>query len=574
VSRRALLAVLAALAAAPAPAQAVQSTHLPVRSHDGAVLDGWVHLPDGTSATSRVPIVLVISPYWGNLTPSAADIDRATTEYSDPLRKTGIALRSLVDRGYGVALYNMRGTGASGGCMDIFGPDEQRDSKVLVEAMADAPFSTGRVATVGKSIPGFAALAAAATQARGLRAVIASSPVTDAYAITFTPQGAQHVNGEPNHPSRQALAPAPPVDTNPASAGGTAQSIATGSPGAVAGSVCPNAAEQLRNGLLGRTLGSHDERYWRDRRLLEALSRASTPILLTSGFHDDLIWNFQEADWWEALRGGPRRLVLSRDKHLWPTRAGFDGEVLAWLDHFLRDGPAPPSLGRVDFQDRSGRWHETSSWPPAGTHDELLLFSGEGLSDDPGGERRTFRAVRDVVSTSGVDDSFRSGDEPTICPTSAPGTSLSWLGAPVAERTLIAGHPYAVLSLASDLPAGVVEVSLYAQPAATCDARGVRFLGLGTADLRFHTGSWAARPFPVALPTTVRVDLPSMAEHLLPGERLLVVVNGGETPVPDPHVPQLTLHPGSRVTVPVAEGTFGGRRRPAIDPPRPHALGR
>src|ERR671918_141114 len=56
-----------------------------------------------------------------------------------------ITPRFLVARGYAVAGFNVRGTGGSGGCLEFFGPKEQRDQAVLVEWLAAQPWSNGRV---------------------------------------------------------------------------------------------------------------------------------------------------------------------------------------------------------------------------------------------------------------------------------------------------------------------------------------------------------------------------------------------------------------------------------------------
>ena len=53
-----------------------------------------------------------------------------------------------------VAIFNVRGTGNSGGCFSWLGPAEQRDQAFLVEWLAKRPWSNGRIGMMGLSYHG------------------------------------------------------------------------------------------------------------------------------------------------------------------------------------------------------------------------------------------------------------------------------------------------------------------------------------------------------------------------------------------------------------------------------------
>ncbi len=88
--------------------------HELVPSFDGVVLDGWIYRPKLPRGL-RAPVVLWTSPYFGETYPTADDPairDNSSAAYSVPIDL-------LVRSGYAVAVFNVRGSGNSGGCFEM-----------------------------------------------------------------------------------------------------------------------------------------------------------------------------------------------------------------------------------------------------------------------------------------------------------------------------------------------------------------------------------------------------------------------------------------------------------------------
>jgi X-Pro dipeptidyl-peptidase len=95
--------------------------------------------------------------------------------------------RHWAARGYAVSIAHIRGTGKSGGCVDMGGVREQADMAELVDwAGRRAEWSTGKVGMYGASWMGMAQLEAAMSEdrkkTRYLKAIIPVAPVTSSYA--------------------------------------------------------------------------------------------------------------------------------------------------------------------------------------------------------------------------------------------------------------------------------------------------------------------------------------------------------------------------------------------------------
>ena len=91
----------------------------------------------------------------------------------------------VMEAGYTWVQVDLRGTGASTGCLDWNGPGEQQDVVTAVEWAAAQPWSNGRVGLFGKSYDGVTGLIAAGNQPRGLAAVVAQEPAMEPYTYLY-----------------------------------------------------------------------------------------------------------------------------------------------------------------------------------------------------------------------------------------------------------------------------------------------------------------------------------------------------------------------------------------------------
>lgn len=577
----------------PLPGSA--SIHTPVTSHDGTMLDGYVRLP-ATSPGEKVPVVLWTSPYFGS---SNGSMDEPTMD------DAAGNVAALVNAGYAVATFSVRGTGTSGGCYEFHGENEQRDHYVLVEWLAMQPWSNGNVAAMGLSYDSGTAWEAAVEKPPHLRTIVVAGNMTDDYLFHSSPQGAVYPLGsrwsigylKPGFVARNSLLP--PIF-------GSTEALAA-YPNTRVERLCPEVVRVATEGSLHYLQEDRHQRFWDERRLIDRFPSVTTPVLLTQGFQEWTGHAFQDDIVWDALELAPKRMIVGQWAHEFPrlnpgnpswTPGGWHGELIGWLDHWLKGvGTEAPRLGVVDYQSDDGIWHEAAAWP-ANASSEVLYLRAGSLTPAAGPGNAAFRSAPNPrnIRDPGIDDELPVNvprnlgpdlvNATALCPdlvSQATRTAgLAYVSAPVSEATLLAGNPFAWLRLESDQPGGLIAVQLVdLAPDAGCDATGeptgARLLATGEADLRFNDGNFVGRDFPVGTPTNVRIDLFSVAAVLAPGHRLAFLVGYGDAfeRQPNPRfTPVLTVGAGgdanaSHLIVPIAEGTFGGSVPALPYPPRP-----
>jgi predicted acyl esterase len=153
---------------------------LTVDAHDGEKLYLEITRPkDGDD----LPVILEASPYHGTIA------DRAGTRmFPDPKDAEGnkIGLTGyFAPRGYAVAMMGLRGTGRSTGCLDHLGQNDKKDLKTVVEFLADAEWSNGKVGMTGHSYVGSTPSVAAAANPRGLTTIVPSAGLASMYDHQF-----------------------------------------------------------------------------------------------------------------------------------------------------------------------------------------------------------------------------------------------------------------------------------------------------------------------------------------------------------------------------------------------------
>jgi uncharacterized protein len=158
----------------------------PVPMTDGTVLRADIHYPTdpttGEPAAGPFPVLLSITPYGKKAPPPAAQIGGGATPY-------------LIKRGYIEAIVDVRGTGASSGSFEMFGPQQTHDGVDLVAWASTLPNSNGRVGTFGISYLGANQLfiAAAVGPNSPLKAIFPVMAANDFYRDVATMGGITHM---------------------------------------------------------------------------------------------------------------------------------------------------------------------------------------------------------------------------------------------------------------------------------------------------------------------------------------------------------------------------------------------
>lgn len=538
-------------------------------THDGTVLAGHVWRPDLPEGV-KAPVIVFASPYFG----MARDITEGDPR-NDP--STSYAPRmegfwgDFPRNGFALLLISVRGTGESGGCFGWGGLDEQRDQVATVEWVAAQPWSNGRVGYWGISYMGATPWMAAIHAPSALKAVWAGGIITDWYLNGYSPQGLSgNGYGEFSVGRFVGLGVVPPSDIPP-------QRYPEWAPHARE-RVCPGTPDAMLRHAGTTYVDDRKPAWFAERRYVDRFGDVTAALLVPHGLLDNGAHRIQEDAIWHALPNAPKWFLLGQwghttefDEQLATYPHGTDGWALtfAFFDFWLKGVGAPPRLDVVDYQTRAGAWREAAAWPPPEAREETL-FLGEGtLARSPQAGAWSFVASPAGTGTRPV-AAVPPSDERGCGPDG--GRSVLVFVSDALRAAILAGNPYALLTVSADRPGGGFRAELVAfKGASLCDdPASTVVVSRGGADLRFHDGRLVGRDFPVDRPTPVRVDLWNVAHDVPEGHRLALVL---QPPLEEaqPWSPTLTVHGGSHLVLPVVEGTLGGAAPPVEPPPRPFA---
>ena len=408
---------LLALACAPAAASAADAgpaypdaswTQASITEPDGTVLHTDI-LRDKSVPLDKdhpQPVVLSIGPYFnhsGQLGPAGPAENEATYDAVGPSAGPSDRFADFVEgsgllkKGYTFEMVDLRSYGGSTGCEDWGGPGEQSDVRTAIEWAASQPWSNGSVGTYGKSYDAMTGLIATDLQPKGLKAVVAQEPVYDDYRYLYG-DGMRRGNfaGTPGLYAAIAATPGPLMDaaSDPTYNVNGANDVDPNHPGCKAETV----AEQSGN-------SDHYSSYWRDRNFVAKATGSTVPLFLTQGLTEnntvsDGLTQFlanhagPERGWfgpWEHVRGNetcvPNDVSTGCAGHVGALkmgRAGWDDEVLAFYNQYLKDGPRD-AYPNFEVQTNDGKWRSEDQWPPADAVDRTSTLKAGTYADNAGG---------------------------------------------------------------------------------------------------------------------------------------------------------------------------------------------
>lgn len=469
------------------------SGHVMVAMRDGVTLDTNVMLPaDG----GRAPVILVRTPY----PPSGAE-----ATFSPFTRK-----------GYAVVVQSCRGTGKSNGVLDPLA-QEFADGQDTVRWLAGQSWSNGRIGTIGASYEGFTALAAS-IDAPEVRVVIADGAISDAFA---------------GWPLQRGI----PMDTGML---WWLEIVRTGRElleDPVYRSNVTNARPLI--GLDVKTHGKEDSTwraiaaaadrrsaFWDARSLLGKMSAQCTPTLHIQAANE---WADDPLEAWKAAQSSAcspdvkkhQRFILGAQGHAGAVYAPFSSSVegaalRAYLDHFLKGGPAVDAMPRVQyFVGGADAWRSSHAWPPSDARVVRFLDNGAGAftPTSPGAEK-----------TAALSLNPDTDDPCAVAP-----ESLSFASPPLDADLDIAGAPALVVTVSTTAEDGDLSAVLYEQTAsgeiAWSNAQRLR--------LRFRESYTEPRPMTPSAPTEVRLTFNSMARRLRKGSSLMLAIATAECGLPE-----------------------------------------
>ncbi|HEX2021942.1 MAG TPA: CocE/NonD family hydrolase [Candidatus Thermoplasmatota archaeon] len=467
----------------------------------------------------KLPVVMDAGPYYAGI------IDQV--KYRPP------TIEWLVPRGYVVAHMSIRGTGESGGCMELFSENEQKDVSEVVTWLGTQPWSTGSVGMIGRSYDGTTPLMAAGQGNPYLKTIVPISSVPSLRDLMF-----RNGTSEERGPIFHSVV----YWANYGLGAGDG-----GLPGHRQGhaqeQVCEDAVQGAVQGPLAMATGDVSDAYWEERDLRQkVLDNYNGSIWIIHGFED---WNVnpsQVVPWFNELQDKGLRVKMWMGVwgHAYPDRVDEHRNVrwdwaewvVRWFDSELKGldvdtGPV------VEVEDSLFVWRAEESYPPRDAN-WMELELGDGVLVPKG-------------NASGASE----------MPLAADGT-LSWTSEPLAQDMRIAGLPQIHVTVSPTTPVGGY---LFAELHDVFpDGRTMR-IGWAPIDLRYHAGG---NTEPATLvpgqPVLAKMEAEPMDAHLGEGHRLRLVLhkNGVEDVRESPSKELLLIGVGGGLSV---------LRLPVIDRP-------
>ena len=361
-----------------------------VQMSDGVVLRADVHHPTvpetGEPAAGPFPVLLSVTPYGKLAPPPAAQIGGGPTPH-------------LIRRGYIEVMVDVRGTGASGGSFEMFGPEQARDGVELVDWASTLPNANGRVGMFGISYLAINQLftAAAVGKDSPLKAIFPVMAANDFYRDAAAMGGVPHLRTVRGYGALYTMLNVINPTLEFFTRGGHPRPRA-------GGLAAVRQRGRRQRGYFGplvveaRTGGDacYDGPFWDSMRpdaVLSEVAANQVAVFLVGGWHDA----FQRgaplnyAALQNACAGRPAHAPMQPGQPLadrirlmmgpWYHVSDFDGLYmqdlqLRWFDYWLKDDAAAAiSDSPFSFQAiGDGRWYHTGEYPiPQTTPTRLYL---------------------------------------------------------------------------------------------------------------------------------------------------------------------------------------------------------
>ncbi len=509
------------LRARPARYGGFERTSRYLTMRDGVRIAVDICLPRGLAAGERVPAMVRQTRYFRRFQLQPALKRLLDEETLDPMNAS--MRRLFTSRGYAWIDVDARGSGASFGQRPCpwWMDGEVADGAEIAEFVIRQPWSNGRVGSTGVSYDGTTAEFLAITGHPAVRAVAPRFSLFDAYADVAFPGGLHNsyfteawesANAalDRNAPGEmvaliymlQAHGMLDPRLARHLDQPALSKLLSGVASWGLAGVAPVDSDSEAR--LLAEALASHTGNFNVHDGALETTFRDDSPTSSPLPGHTvddfsphsylDRLENVAVLSYGGWFDGGYAGSALTRHAALtahgvdsrllvgpWihggqldldpdapGRRAAFDHatELLRFFDRELWPELAPEGeLPRVRwFEMGTGRWRQSETWPPPGTHAETFHFeTGRRLARRPARPDATHTADMDLTVGSGKRTRWRT----LLCPyLQADGKGRSEEGylvfesAPLERDLVVTGHPLLVLSLSSSASDGAIVVYL------------------------------------------------------------------------------------------------------------------
>lgn len=338
---------------------------------DAGTINVDLYRPD---TTEKVPLILVASPYNTHYSPLDAGNSDAGKNPDDAnwisLPLYDWIRKEIMPRGYAFAQMDILGTRDSSGCMELAGSVERKATAQVIDAMAELPWSTGKVGMIGKSYLGQSQVSASVESPKHLVAIVPISPPTQEYNYHYE-NGVPYLVNAATNAAYYGGYSLPPAADDPADYAPVSAQRATCTPDNMAHSAS--------------SLGDYDA-YWADRdaRPLIPKERNDIAVFFIHGLAD---WNVKPDHIVYNDFPGPKMALLGQWAHDYPNRNTFDNATYGirtdwyftlhrWFDFHLKgidtglqaDAAACP----VQSQGSDTIWRCLHGFPPSNARGDIV----------------------------------------------------------------------------------------------------------------------------------------------------------------------------------------------------------
>ncbi|WP_317151515.1 CocE/NonD family hydrolase [Sphingopyxis indica] len=505
------------------------SLYVPVR--DGTRLAVNIYRPatGETPAAEKLPGIFVATPYRARFRDDKGEV----VELADSDR---LAVQTLLEAGYVVAVADIRGKGASFGTRRGFQDrTEARDSYDLIEWLAKQDYTTEKVGMIGCSYLGGTTFHAATAAPPSLKAVFVGASDLDKYGFVRRGGIPAQFNTRPDEPPEVDLASIPvDADTDGSQLKAAVAQHAGNTPMAGLWYGMP-----YRDSVSAYT----GNRFWEEvavYRYLDAIRKAGIATYFWGNWHDEPT---AQSILSAANMPGSKFLAGPGDHCVPPPGFDFTGEIRRYFDHYLKgvdngiEGEA-----RAKFIVENQGWMQSDKLP------------GEFATAVPfylaGGKSGTAKSVNDgtLLASPSVAGSDRFTVDYNVPdseyfafwapPMDAHG--LSYTSAELDAPMTLVGYPVVHVPVSSSTADANVFVYLDEIDASGKDeviafgrlALSHRKTGkapFDTLDLPWHSGMEAdVSPLPAGQKADLAIDLTPISRVVPAGHRLRVTITGAD----------------------------------------------
>ncbi len=542
------------------------ASHLPRRVE--VIEHAWIPMSDGCRLSARLWL-----PEHAQAHPVPAVLEYIPYRKSDATAVRDSTIHPyLAGHGYASVRVDMRGSGDSEGVMlDEYLPIEQQDCDQVIAWLAAQPWCTGKVAMIGISWGGVAALQAAVRNPPALATIVPVCASVDRYYD----DGGYYVGGLAGQ-----------------TVGWGAIMLGFNSrppdPQVVGEQWKALWLQRLEAPLFVQTWLEHQRRdaLWIQGSPCEHYDKFNCPVYAVTGWAD--CWPNTVLRLFEHLPPGvPRRGLIGPWGHTYPhlgfpgPDAGFLQQVVRWFDRWLKgvdngvdaepefcaylmqQVPATP-----DHAERPGRWIAEAHWPfssvvrerryfNAGRLDETLPLAGAFAIRSPqscglgSGEYMPWYTTAEKSAQLPLDQ--REDDGKSVC----------FDTPPLTEPLELLGTPSVALGVTVDQPVALVAARL-------CDVApdgASTLVSFGILNLARRVSRERPSPLTPGERYNVSVRLNDTGYRFVPGHRLRLALSSSYWPMawPVPGEPTVTVNAAdSYLELPVRLGNAEMARPPAL----------